>query len=136
MTDEPIDWTEWSREAVAEMQARNQRWLARFSLDGAPYRWDLDSATLTFTRAGGRVVFLTACLLSVAPQAIGAFFYSGYSDNVICCPVGERRFAAAWDPRNTPFILELRYPRPTMQIARLIVDHVGRHWGARRARSR
>jgi hypothetical protein len=50
------DWAEWSRQAVAEMQARNEEWLRGFSLQGAPYRWDLGTAELIFVRAGDHVV--------------------------------------------------------------------------------
>jgi ketosteroid isomerase-like protein len=34
----------WSRQAVAAMQARNQAWIKRFSLEHGPYRWDLAAA--------------------------------------------------------------------------------------------
>jgi hypothetical protein len=79
LTDEAIDWAEWSREAVAEMQARNQRWLGRFSLDGAPYCWDLDSATLTFTGAGGPVA-ADICLIGTVSISDGTFRWAWASD--------------------------------------------------------
>lgn len=66
------DWAEWSREAVAEMQARNQDWLARFSLQGSPYRWDLDSAALTFTRGGDRVT-ADLCVIGTVSRSEGTF---------------------------------------------------------------
>jgi len=108
----------------------------RFLADALPILVWLLPPALRGLSAAGRAVFLAACLLSVAPQAIGAFFYSGYSDHVICCETGERRFAAAWDPRNTPFLFELRYPRPTMDLARLFVDRWAGHRSADRAPSR
>jgi Uncharacterized conserved protein (COG2071)/Domain of unknown function (DUF4259) len=37
-TSEMTDWAELSRQAVAGMQARNEEWLGRFSLQGVPYR--------------------------------------------------------------------------------------------------
>jgi hypothetical protein len=79
LTAEAIDWAEWSREALAEMQARNQRWLGRFSLDGAPYRWDLDSATLTFTRAGDCVT-ADLCLIGTASIPEGTFRWAWAGD--------------------------------------------------------
>jgi hypothetical protein len=50
------DWGEWSRQAVAEMRARNRAWLQRFALQGARYRWDLGTAALTFSRGTDCVV--------------------------------------------------------------------------------
>jgi hypothetical protein len=47
-----IDWGEWSRQAVSRMQAQNQAWRERFSLQREPYRWDLDTAELRFARRG------------------------------------------------------------------------------------
>ena len=44
------DWAEWSRQAVAAMQARNEAWITRFGLARAPYRWDLVTAELLFER--------------------------------------------------------------------------------------
>jgi hypothetical protein len=38
------------------MQQRNNAWLAEFDLKRAPYRFDLNSATLVFERAGDQVV--------------------------------------------------------------------------------
>jgi hypothetical protein len=42
------DWQAWSREAVALMQRRNEDWQTRFALRGAPFQWDLETATITF----------------------------------------------------------------------------------------
>lgn len=73
------DWAEWSREAVAEMQARNQDWLARFSLQGAPYRWDLESAALTFTRGGDRVT-ADLCVIGTVSRSEGTFRWAWAND--------------------------------------------------------
>jgi hypothetical protein len=66
------DWGEWSRQAVAKMQARNEEWLRRFSLQGAPYHWDLGTAELLFKRAGDHVV-ADICVIGTVSEAQGTF---------------------------------------------------------------
>ena len=61
------------------MQARNQDWLARFSLQGAPYRWDLDSAALTFTRGGDRVT-ADLCVIGTVSRSEGTFRWAWAND--------------------------------------------------------
>jgi hypothetical protein len=69
------DWAEWSRQAVAEMQARNDQWVKRFSLQGAPYRWDLGTAELTFERASDHVV-ADLCLIGTVSEPLGTFCWA------------------------------------------------------------
>jgi hypothetical protein len=69
------DWGEWSRGAVAEMQAQNEAWLRRFSLQGAPYRWDLGTAELIFDRAGDHVV-ADICAIGSVSEAEGTFCWA------------------------------------------------------------
>jgi hypothetical protein len=69
------DWGEWSRQAVAEMQARNEEWVTRFSLQGAPYRWDLGTAELRFERASDHVV-ADICLIGTVSEAQGTFLWA------------------------------------------------------------
>jgi hypothetical protein len=66
------DWAEWSRQAVAEMHARNRAWVQQFSLQGAPYRWDLDTASLTFARACDSVV-ADICLIGTVSTSDATF---------------------------------------------------------------
>jgi hypothetical protein len=61
------------------MQARNQDWLARFSLQGAPYRWDLDSAALTFPRGGDRVT-ADLCVIGTVSRSEGTFRWAWAND--------------------------------------------------------
>jgi hypothetical protein len=75
------DWAEWSREAVAEMQARNRAWLEHFSLERAPYHWDLDTAELTFTRAGDSVT-ADICLVGTVSEAEGTFRWAWANDAI------------------------------------------------------
>lgn len=70
------DWSAWSREAVETMVARNQQWPREFGLDNAPpYRWDLDSARLTFDGPQGQVQ-ATVCLVGTSSESDGSFLWS------------------------------------------------------------
>jgi hypothetical protein len=89
--DAMTDWSEWSRQAVAEMQARNRAWIARFSLERAAYRWDVDSALLTFTRADDRVV-ADICLIGTASRSQGTFLWAWANEAI---PDGAKRGLAA-----------------------------------------
>jgi hypothetical protein len=73
------DWAEWSRQAVAEMQARNREWIERYALEGPPYRWDLESAALTFTPGGGNV---TADICLVGTTSHGTFLWAWANDGI------------------------------------------------------
>lgn len=75
------DWAEWSRQAVTDMQTRNRAWIERFSLERAPYRWDLDSATLTFTR-GSDTVMADICLIGTVSHSHGSFRWAWASDTI------------------------------------------------------
>jgi hypothetical protein len=66
------DWGEWSRQAVTAMKAQNEAWVSRFSLQGASYRWDLDTAELIFDRAVDRVV-ADVCVVGTVSAAEGTF---------------------------------------------------------------
>lgn len=109
VTDEPIGWAEWSREAVAEMQARNQRWLARFSLDGAPYRWDLDSATLAFTGAGGRVA-ADICLIGTASVSEGTFRWAWASGTPPIATRGLNLVRSFGEVHDLPLLTTAEWP--------------------------
>ena len=65
----------------------------------------------------GRLLFGLACAVAVAIEAIGAFFYAGASDRAVFAesevtgaPIG------AWDPRNAPFLAELRHRRAPPEL--------------------
>jgi hypothetical protein len=75
------DWREWSRQAVAEMQARNEEWIRGFSLQGAPYRWDLGTAELIFARAGDHVV-ADICAIGTVSEAQGTFRWTWANDGI------------------------------------------------------
>ena len=58
-----------------------------------------------------RSLLILAMAASVGVQAVGAFWYTKASDARIFAgnPASMR---TAWDPRNVPFLTELRHPRP------------------------
>jgi hypothetical protein len=69
--------------------------------------------------AAGRAVFGVACAVSIAIEAIGAFWYTGVADPVIMAGRGPDKMRAAWEIRNAPFIADLKHPRAP---ADLVVD--------------
>jgi hypothetical protein len=75
------DWTEWSRQAVAAMQARNEAWIARFNPDRAPYRWDLITAELLFERETDQVV-ADLCVVGTVSELEGTFLWAWDNDAI------------------------------------------------------
>jgi hypothetical protein len=75
------DWGDWSRQAVATMQARNEAWISRFELRRAPYHWELDTAELVFERAADRVV-ADICLVGTTSLAEGTFLWAWANDSI------------------------------------------------------
>jgi len=68
--------------------------------------------------AAGRFLFALACCAAIAIQAVGAFWYTGTSDQAIfAAATGPGPTEAAWDLRNTPFIAELRHARAPGDLA-------------------
>jgi len=68
-------------------------------------------------RRTGRIAFVSACVAAIAIEAIGAFWYTGTSDGLIyAIEAGPNALRAAWDPRNTPFLVELQHPRPPADL--------------------
>ena len=69
----PIDWGEWSREAVARLQERNDAWTTRFAIpERASYHWDLHRGALVLARAED-VVVADLLLVGTASAATGTF---------------------------------------------------------------
>jgi hypothetical protein len=76
-----IDWSAWSREAVAIMQQRNDAWQARFELTDAPFDWDLESATIRFQRDDDQVV-ASLCLVGTTAESEGTFLWAWANDAI------------------------------------------------------
>jgi hypothetical protein len=58
-----------------------------------------------------RVAFGAACVVAIAIQMVGAFWYIGVSDAALFASEGPDKMRAAWDIRNAAFIAELKHPR-------------------------
>lgn len=79
--DSSTDWAAWSRDAVALMQARNEAWIERFGLSGAPYTWNIEQATLRFTRESGAVI-ADLCVVGTAAASGGTFLWAWANDGI------------------------------------------------------
>jgi len=93
-------------------------WGPRWLTDALPILFWMLPPVVSALRGLGRVAFLSACGAAMAIQAIGAFWYTGASDAAIfAVATGPDRMQAAWDPRNAPFIAELRHARAPAELA-------------------
>ena len=75
------DWPRWSRESVALFQARNRDWQSRSSLRAQPYRFDLDSATLTFDR-GSDLVVADLTVIGTTSRSEATFLWSWANESL------------------------------------------------------
>jgi hypothetical protein len=93
-------------------------WGPRWLTDVLPILLWMLAPVVSALRGLGRVAFLSACCVAVAIQAVGAFWYTGASDAAIfATATGQDQMRAAWDPRNAPFIAELRHARAPAELA-------------------
>jgi hypothetical protein len=85
-----------------------ESWGPRWLTDLLPIMvWMLAPAPLVL-RARARGVFMASMVAAVAVQAIGAFWYTHTSDErIFAGPAGS--MSGAWDPSNTPFVVELEH---------------------------
>jgi hypothetical protein len=72
--------------------------------------WMLAPATLSL-RPLTRSLLIMGIAAGVVIQTIGAFWYTKASDERIFAG-NHDSMRAAWNPRNIPFLIELRHPRP------------------------
>jgi hypothetical protein len=93
-------------------------WGPRWLTDVLPILFWMLPPVVSGLRGAGRVAFLSACGAAMAIQAIGAFWYTGASDAAIfAVATGPDRMRAAWDPRNAPFVAELRHARAPAELS-------------------
>jgi hypothetical protein len=74
-----------------------------------------------------RGLLILGMTASVGVQTIGAFYYTGFSDERIFAG-DPKSMSGAWAPHNTPFITELDHPRPHSEIlcnTRVWIDRIG-----------
>ena len=84
-------------------------WGPRYMTDVLPMLVWMIAPAAAALRPIGRGLFVLAIVASVCVQAIGAFWYTKTSDEIIFAgDPGSMR--GAWEPRNAPFLLELRHP--------------------------
>ncbi len=87
-------------------------WGPRWLTDVLPILVWMLAPIVARLRPLGRWVFAASCIVSIAIEAVGAFWYTGVSDRVILAPAALQS-GAAWSPRNAPFLAELRHgPAP------------------------
>lgn len=72
------DWAQWSREAGAMMQARNDEWPKRLGVERPAYHWDLQTAKIRFT-SGDNVVVAELCLVGTMRKDEDEFLW-GWAD--------------------------------------------------------
>ncbi len=94
-------------------------WGPRWLTDMLPMLFWMLPPVLAALSAAGRVAFGFACVVAVAIEVVGAFWYTGASDAAVLAGKGPDKMRAAWDIRNAPFIAELKHPRAP---ADLVVD--------------
>jgi len=75
------DWSVWSADAVAMMNARNRAWIDRHRLAGAPYFWDLTTATIAFDRSSSRVM-ADLCVVGTASKVEGTFLWAWANETI------------------------------------------------------
>ena len=91
-----------------------QSWGPRWLTDLLPLMlWMLAPAPLAL-RPRARGLLVATIAAAVAVQVIGDFWYTGTSDERIFATGNSMR--GAWDPRNTPFIVELEHPPAAFEL--------------------
>jgi hypothetical protein len=95
---------------------QGQSWGPRFLTESLPILVWMLVPVFARLRMAGRVVFILACLASVAIQAIGAFCYTGQALAAAAADKGpvqnlDTLKQLVWDIDNLPFVAELRLGR-------------------------
>ncbi len=78
-----VDWSQWSRDAVAAISTLNEKWRNRYQLKDAKYFWDLDKCQLVFTTSE-RIVTTEICVVGTASESHDTFLWSWANDNLSC----------------------------------------------------
>ena len=90
-------------------------WGPRWLTDLLPIMiWMLAPAPLVL-RARARAVLVVLMVAAIGVQAIGAFWYTHASDERIFAG-NPGSFSGAWNPSNTPFIVELEHPPASLEL--------------------
>jgi hypothetical protein len=97
-------------------------WGPRWLTDMLPILMWLLAPGIAGLARGGRLLFGTAVGVSVVIQAVGAFWYTGASDEVLFESNGPEKLRPAWEIQNTPYLALLARP----PLADLLIDVRGR----------
>jgi len=62
------------------MQSRNREWVDRLHLAGAPYFWDLNTATIAFDRSSS--VVADFCAIGTVSKAEGTFLWAWANETI------------------------------------------------------
>lgn len=111
-------------------------WGPRYLTESIPILMWMLSPIFERLRATGRVVFVLACTVAVAIQAVGAFCYTDRTLGAVVAAKGtvvtrDTWKQLVWDSGNTPFVTGLRNGRvaPDLGELRGHIDVVGRDEG-------
>lgn len=114
--------------AYSQMDWRaGESWGPRWLTDVLPVLMWLLAPVVLVLRPFARGVLVLTMVMSVAVQTIGAFWYTRTSDELVFAE-GRSSMRGAWNPRNVPFLVELRHPPATAELlfdARGSIDRVG-----------
>lgn len=84
-------------------------WGPRYMTDLLPLLMWMLAPVVASLRSFGRVCFLLAVGAAVAIEAIGAFWYTGATDDALFAVTGgPHQMQAAWEWRNAPFVSSLQ----------------------------
>ena len=103
-------------------------WGPRYMTDILPVLAWMIAPAAPALRPFARGMFALAIGVSVCVQAVGAFWYTKTSDALVYAG-GSASVRGAWDPRNTPFFVELRHAPAGGELqcdAIGTIDRVGR----------
>lgn len=103
-------------------------WGPRWLTDTLPLLVWLMAPGVQELRTAGRALFAASVLVSVGIQTVGAFWYTGTSNQDLLREVGDPgRMEAVWNWRSAPFLRELDHPpapRDLLVLAQGCIDRV------------
>ncbi len=86
-------------------------WGPRWLTDALPLMIWMLVPVLVHARRLFRILFGMTVCFSIGVQGVGAYWYTGKSDEILLAQKGDPgRIPEVWDVRNTPYLLELRHP--------------------------
>jgi hypothetical protein len=117
------DWQRWSEGVALEVQARAEALMAKHALlEGTPYGWDLQDATILFETPGEEVEdSLTFGLQVVGTRAHGVFTWGWANPGLPAIATSEleavRAFGAAHD---LPLLTEAEVPADASEALEML----------------